>query len=45
MSIDLSPALINAFSSFVVTLDQHPAGAMGLVAVLLAAGLAYRRKP
>lgn len=45
MKIDLSPALINAFSAFVVTLDQHPAGAVGLVALLLAAGFAYRRKP
>lgn len=45
MSVDISPALINAFSAFVVTLDQHPAGAVSLVALLLAVGFTYRRKP
>lgn len=49
MSIEFSPAVINAFSSFVVTLDHHPLGAFCLVAVLLASGaavaLAHWRKP
>lgn len=40
MPIEFSPDLINAFSFFVVTLDQHPAGAVALVAVLLAGGIA-----
>jgi len=40
MSIELSPAVINAFSSFVITLDRHRVGALCLVAVLLASGAA-----
>lgn len=48
MSIEFSASVIEAFSTFVVTLDQHPVGAVALVAVLLAAGLsislATRRK-
>lgn len=49
MQIEFSPAVINAFSSFVVTLDQHPVGAAALVGVILAGGasvaLASRRAP
>lgn len=40
MQIEFSPAVINAFSSFVVTLDQHPVGAAALVGVILAGGAA-----
>lgn len=49
MQIEFSPAVIKACSDFVVTLDQHLAGAAALVAVLLACGAAvalakWRRK-
>ena len=40
MSIGFSPAVINAFSAFVITLDRHRVGALCLVAVLLAGGAA-----
>lgn len=40
MSIKFAPAVIDAFSSFVITLDRHPVGAVALVVVLLAAGAA-----
>lgn len=40
MSIEFTPAVLAAFSAFVITLDRHPVGAAALVAVLLAAGLA-----
>ncbi|PHV07953.1 hypothetical protein CSQ96_08720 [Janthinobacterium sp. BJB412] len=49
MSIEFSPAVIDACSAFVITLDRHPLGAAALVAVLLAGGTAvalakWRRK-
>lgn len=40
MQIEFSPAIIKACSDFVVTLDQHLAGAAALIAVLLACGAA-----
>lgn len=49
MQIEFAPAVIKACSDFVVTLDQHLAGAAALIAVLLACGAAvalakWRRK-
>lgn len=40
MSIEFSPAVINALSALVVTLDHHRAGAACLAALLLAGGTA-----
>lgn len=40
MSIELSPAVIDACSTFVITLDRHPVGAAALVVLLLAGGAA-----
>jgi hypothetical protein len=40
MHIEFSPAVINACSALVVTLDQHLAGAVALAMVLLAGGAA-----
>lgn len=49
MSIEFSPAVIDACSAFVITLDRHPVGAAALVVLLLAGGAAislskWRRK-
>lgn len=49
MSIEFSPAVIDACSTFVITLDRHLAGAAALVVLLLAGGAAvalskWRRK-
>lgn len=40
MSIEFSPAVIDACSTFVITLDRHPVGAAALVVLLLAGGAA-----
>jgi len=49
MQIEFSPAVIDACSALVITLDRYPAGAAALVVVLLAGGTAvalskWRRK-
>jgi hypothetical protein len=48
MSIEFSPAVFNALSALVVTLDHHRVGAACLAALLLAGGtamaIARRRK-
>jgi hypothetical protein len=40
MSIEFSPAVINALSAFVVTLEQNRVGAAFLAALLLTGGTA-----
>lgn len=44
MNIGLSSSFTDAASAFVITLDQHPLGALALIAILLAIGACVRKE-